>query len=78
MFLDYNHRIGRTGRADKKGVAVTLLTNNDESIFYELREYLEINGQNVPYELSQHPASKIKPGSFTDRGPRRKQILYTN
>ena len=78
LILDYNHRIGRTGRAGQKGIAVTFLTNSDENIFYELKEYLEVNNQNVPYELAQHPASKIKPGTHSDHMPRRKQILYTN
>jgi ATP-dependent RNA helicase DDX23/PRP28 len=73
---DYNHRIGRTGRAGKKGIAITFLTNSDEEIFYDLKEYLEINEQHVPPELANHPASKIKPGLVQDNVPRRKQILY--
>jgi ATP-dependent RNA helicase DDX23/PRP28 len=73
---DYNHRIGRTGRAGKKGHAITFLTNHDEEIFYDLKEYLEINDQSVPAELANHPATKIKPGLTQDNVPRRKQILY--
>ena len=40
---DYIHRIGRTGRAGKKGNAVTLLTPEDSSIFFDLRKYLVEN-----------------------------------
>ena len=38
--IDYIHRIGRTGRAGKKGMATTFLTNADESIFYDLKKFL--------------------------------------
>lgn len=34
---DYMHRIGRTGRAGKNGVAVTFCTNNDSHLFNNLR-----------------------------------------
>jgi len=75
---DYNHRIGRTGRAGKKGISYTFLTNKDEDIFFDLKEYLEANGQSVPSELSQHPAAKIKRGGKEDNSvPRRKQVLYS-
>ena len=74
---DYTHRIGRTGRAGKKGTAITFLTSGDEEIFYDLREFLEHNEQHVPPELEQHPASKIKPGAFNEKVPRSKQVVYT-
>jgi ATP-dependent RNA helicase DDX23/PRP28 len=32
----YVHRIGRTGRAGKQGVAITLLTNDDAEVMYVL------------------------------------------
>ena len=35
---DYTHRIGRTGRAGKTGVAVTFLTKDDSAIFYDLKQ----------------------------------------
>eukprot|EP00871_Galdieria_phlegrea_P002086 jgi/Galph1/2879/GphlegSOOS_G1493.1 len=48
----YVHRIGRTGRAGKKGKAYTLLTPKDKSFARELMRYL--SSQNVPFpeELS--------------------------
>ena len=39
-FTDYVHRIGRTGRAGKHGMATTLLTPDDSEIFHDLRKYL--------------------------------------
>ena len=35
---DYTHRIGRTGRAGKTGIAVTFLTKDDSSTFYDLKQ----------------------------------------
>eukprot|EP01016_Furgasonia_blochmanni_P013894 TRINITY_DN1715_c0_g1_i4.p1 TRINITY_DN1715_c0_g1~~TRINITY_DN1715_c0_g1_i4.p1 ORF type:complete len:599 (+),score=59.27 TRINITY_DN1715_c0_g1_i4:301-2097(+) len=73
---DYTHRIGRTGRAGKKGLATTFLTSADEELFFDLKNFLMQNNQNVPQELAMHPATKIKPGSVADSVPRRKQVLY--
>ena len=65
---NYSHRIGRTGRAGKDGVASTLLTDSDEPMFYELREYLEQTDADIPVKLDKHPASHAKPGERNDRG----------
>jgi ATP-dependent RNA helicase DDX23/PRP28 len=62
---DYTHRIGRTARAGMKGTAITFLTNSDEAVFYDLKEYLEKNEQKVPFELSNHPASRNKPKPYS-------------
>jgi len=43
----YTHRIGRTGRADKKGEAFTLITNEDSS---QVRKIERVLG----YKLNQH------------------------
>ena len=50
--IDYIHRIGRTGRAGKRGMATTLLTPADEPIFNDLRKYLQDNNQKIPNELA--------------------------
>jgi len=55
---DYEHRIGRTGRAGASGVASTLLTKEDEDILYPLKTFLEKNSQSVPKELANHPKVK--------------------
>lgn len=60
---DYIHRIGRTGRAGKHGKATTLLTNDDNHIFYDLRKYLVENQQQVPPDLMNHQLAKVKPGT---------------
>jgi ATP-dependent RNA helicase DDX23/PRP28 len=40
VFLDYTHRIGRTGRAGKSGTAISFLTQEDSGIFYDLKQLL--------------------------------------
>ena len=60
--VDYIHRIGRTGRAGKKGMATTFITPTDEGLLYDLKKYMQDNGQHIPNELSNHPAAKFKGG----------------
>lgn len=59
MFESYIHRIGRTGRAGKKGHAVTFLENTDEEWFYDLKQELARSPvSTVPRELERHPAAQ--------------------
>ncbi|KAF2434993.1 pre-mRNA-splicing ATP-dependent RNA helicase-like protein prp28 [Tothia fuscella] len=58
----YTHRIGRTGRAGKSGVAITFLGNEDQDVFYDLKSMLgksEIS--KVPEELRKHEAAQSRP-----------------
>ncbi|KAG7598509.1 RNA helicase DEAD-box type Q motif [Arabidopsis suecica] len=63
----YTHRIGRTGRAGKTGVATTFLTLEDKDLFYGLKQKLIEYNSLVPPELARHEASKFKPGTVPDR-----------
>jgi ATP-dependent RNA helicase DDX23/PRP28 len=58
----YTHRIGRTGRAGKKGTAVTLLTVGDVEVFYDLKKYLVESKAPVPKELANHEAARQPKG----------------
>jgi ATP-dependent RNA helicase DDX23/PRP28 len=58
----YTHRIGRTGRAGRRGGAVTLLTHADSDVFFDLKRFLEESRAPVPPELAAHQASRAKPG----------------
>ena len=53
----YSHRIGRTGRAGKEGLATSLMTDEDEGIMAPLKAYLESTGHHVPDKLARHPAA---------------------
>ena len=69
---DYTHRIGRTGRAGKTGVAMTFLTPQDSDVFYDLKQAIMSSPVSTcPPELSNHEAAQMKPGGFT--GPAKKR-----
>ncbi|KAG2535853.1 DEAD-box ATP-dependent RNA helicase 21 [Panicum virgatum] len=74
----YTHRIGRTGRAGKKGVATSFLTLENTDIFFDLKQMLIQSNSPVPPELARHEASKFKPGSIPDRPPRRNDTVFAN
>lgn len=70
----YCHRIGRTGRAEEKGEAYTLLTEHDSDVFYDLRQMLIAGQFHVPRELDRHEKAKFK-----DNGGKlkRNKTVYT-
>ncbi|KAI2883387.1 hypothetical protein CBS11852_9192 [Aspergillus niger] len=58
----YTHRIGRTGRAGKSGVAITFLGNEDADVMYDLKQMLMKSPiSRVPEELRKHEAAQSKP-----------------
>ncbi|KAL9657464.1 hypothetical protein ABK040_016731 [Willaertia magna] len=57
----YTHRIGRTGRAGREGLAISFLTNRDTEIMYDLKKMLESTRNPIPEELVHHPAAQTKP-----------------
>ena len=61
---DYTHRIGRTGRAGKRGQAISLLTIEDTDIMYDLKQMLVSTNSIVPRELEHAEAAKIKQGEI--------------
>ncbi|KAL4101648.1 hypothetical protein PRIC1_005397 [Phytophthora ramorum] len=65
---NYSHRIGRTGRAGKDGVAISFLTDDDEEIMYDLKQYLVSTEMPVPNELANHPSAKAAPGARDEKG----------
>ena len=41
---DYTHRIGRTGRAGKTGIAVSYILPTDTEIMFDLKKLLQKSG----------------------------------
>jgi len=57
----YVHRIGRTGRAGKQGIAITFLTNDDDEVMYDLKQEISKSPvSKVPVELARHEAAQHK------------------
>ncbi|XP_022174434.1 probable ATP-dependent RNA helicase DDX43 [Myzus persicae] len=63
---EYVHRVGRTGRAGKTGLAITLMTRRDWGKAKDLVEVMEKSGQEVPPEL-QEMASRYEAKKERDR-----------
>jgi len=58
---DYTHRIGRTGRAGRKGVSTTFVTGEGvetNGVLFDLKILLLSCKQSVPPELDRHPAAQ--------------------
>ncbi|KAF1920251.1 P-loop containing nucleoside triphosphate hydrolase protein [Ampelomyces quisqualis] len=59
----YTHRIGRTGRAGKSGVAITFWGNEDADVLYDLKQMLAKSQiSKVPEDLRKHEAAQQKGG----------------
>lgn len=69
---DYIHRIGRTGRYDKSGVAITFVTRNDGKYFSDIQskvgDQLEI--KELPKELGQKSSGSSSSKKGNDRKSR--------
>ncbi|KAM0332164.1 hypothetical protein ACHAQA_002439 [Verticillium albo-atrum] len=58
----YTHRIGRTGRAGKSGVAITFLGPEDSDLMYDMKQILTKSAiSKVPEELRRHESAQQKP-----------------
>jgi len=75
---DYVHRIGRTGRAGKKGVSYTFFTQDNAKVARELVKILEGADQEVPEDLRMMAvvgfafgSRRRDTGSFGSRGKKR-------
>jgi len=71
----YTHRIGRTGRAGRKGIATSFLTPQDTDIMFDLKEMLRKAGAPIPSELQRSEAAKQKPGTISLKR-RHQGIIY--
>ncbi len=69
---DYIHRIGRTGRANASGRAITFVSEREQGKFSRIEEFLEreIPRLELPAELGEAPAYNPKAANRGDRGGR--------
>ncbi|OQV16128.1 putative ATP-dependent RNA helicase DDX23 [Hypsibius exemplaris] len=74
---DYTHRIGRTGRAGKNGVAISFCTPEDSHLFYDLKQVIKSSPiSHCPPELERHPDAQHKPGTVLTK-KRKEEKLFT-
>ncbi|WP_315321141.1 DEAD/DEAH box helicase [Prevotella aurantiaca] len=57
---DYVHRIGRTARADRDGVAITFISDEDIYYFQQIEKFLEKEVEKVPLPEGMGEAPKYK------------------
>lgn len=67
--VDYTHRIGRTGRAGKTGVAISFVSaEHDSAVLYDLKQTILASPvSNCPPELANHPDAQNKPGAVVQK-----------
>ncbi|KAK3011077.1 hypothetical protein RJ639_012155 [Escallonia herrerae] len=65
---DYVHRIGRTGRAGKSGLATAFFNENNSSLVRSLSELMQEANQEVPAWLSRFAAKASYGGGKNRRG----------
>ena len=77
---NYCHRIGRTGRAGKSGIATSFITDSDTEVMYDLKQYLEATNAPVPQQLAKHPSAQNAMGTRDVNGKlvgqKKDQIMY--
>jgi len=60
----YIHRIGRTGRAGKQGIAITFLSNDDDEVMYDLKQGTLVISLTFGYWLTVHSARNLEESGF--------------
>ena len=72
---DYVHRIGRTARAENKGVAITMVSPEDKRFFNKIERFLQkvIERLPLPSELGAAPDSSVCSLAADDRKPSSKR-----
>lgn len=68
---DYVHRIGRTGRAGKSGLATAFFNENNSSVARSLADLMQEANQEVPSWLSRYAARSSHGGGKNRRGGNR-------
>jgi len=72
---DYVHRVGRTARAEKEGVALTFINedNKEQSSFKNIEEFIEDEIFKIPLSPEQGESPEYKPKDMKKRKPYRKK-----
>lgn len=65
--VSYIHRIGRTGRANRSGHAITFVANEDRSHLEPILKLLRLSGCEIPKQIETMMASKKKKKKVRER-----------
>ena len=65
---DYVHRIGRTARANRDGVAITLVSDDDQYFFQQIEKFLEKTVEKVPLPEGIGEAPEYRTASKPGKG----------
>jgi superfamily II DNA/RNA helicase len=78
---DYVHRIGRTGRAGKNGIAISLVNHAENKNVKRIERFLKqsipvnvIEGFEPKHSISEEPQRKGRPGKSSTRGKKRPHV----
>lgn len=78
----YVHRIGRTGRVDQHGIAITLVIPSEKERFEKLEDYLgykiPCKGGHVTRKVKDESDKKSKPTGFKSNSRGKKTIVQFN
>ena len=64
---DYVHRIGRTARANNDGVALTFISEKEQSNFKSIENFLEKEIYKIPFPAELGEAPEYKPRSYNNK-----------
>jgi ATP-dependent RNA helicase DDX3X len=68
----YIHRIGRTGRAGKKGIATSLWNESNAAFLTQLCQHFRDNRQPIPEELEDFARDQVGSRGYARGGPPRR------
>ena len=79
---NYIHRIGRTGRADKKGIAISFITEKENPMLTAIEELMKYRVPRIPLpgnlvvstELTEDEKPKIYMKTFPDKLPKKEEV----
>lgn len=76
---EYIHQVGRAGRLDLTGFAITFINNNNKDVFLNLVELLEDCNVKIPLELINSPylQQQKERRERKGKGPKRKNDIVT-
>lgn len=65
---DYVHRIGRTARAQRSGVAITLISDRDQNDFKKIEDLIESEIMKLPLPVELGEGPEYKPFTYKSKG----------